>query len=122
MPRNRSGVQWTRDTLEPYYDDMILRENGFRITAKLRSIAKKAGDTAQAKAPWSDITGAARRGLNGDVYREGNNIILRLSHSVEYGKWLETIQDGKYAVIMPTLETMGSEFLKAAADGFTPRR
>lgn len=121
MPKN-NGIQWTKDTLDPYYADMMLREGGFRITPKLRAIAKGAGEIAQARAPWSDITGAARRGLNGDVYREGNNIILRLSHSVEYGKWLETIQGGKYAVIMPTLEAVGPVFLKAASDGFTPRR
>jgi hypothetical protein len=117
-----SGTQWTRDELGPYYDDMILRENGFRITQKLQNLAKRAADVAQAEAPWRDITGAARRGLNAELYREGNSVILRLSHSVEYGKWLETIQDGKYATIMPTLNAIGPELIKAAGDGFTPRR
>ena len=121
MP-GKSGIEWSKDELGPYYSDMMLREGGFRITPKLRSFAAEAGSKAQTNAPWRDITGAARRGLHGEVYREGNNIILRLSHSEEYGKWLETIQNGKYATIMPTLEAIGPDLLKAAADGFTPRR
>lgn len=116
-----SGVRWTRDTLEPYYDDMIVRENGFRITSRLKQLADRAASTAQSDAPWNDITGAARRGLTASLYKENNNIILRLSHSVAYGEFLETIQGGKYAVIMPTLEKIGPALLAAAADGFTPR-
>lgn len=118
---SKSGVVWGKDDLGPYYADMELRQGGFRITPKLRALAARGVEHAQSNAPWRDITGAARRGLNAEIYKEGTNIILRLSHSVEYGKWLETILDGQYATIMPTLEAIGPELLKAAADGFTPR-
>ena len=69
---------------------------------------------AQANAPWADITGQARSGLMASVYDEGGEIVLELSHGVEYGYWLEVIQDGRFAVIMPTLEVLGPEILRRA--------
>lgn len=59
---------------------------------------------AQATAPWSDRTGDARSGLDVSVETAGNEVILTLFHTVEYGQWLETIQNGEFAIIMPTLE------------------
>jgi hypothetical protein len=69
---------------------------------------------AQSNAPWSDITGDARQGLTASVYEDGGEIVLELAHSVEYGIWLELIQDGNFAIIMPTLETLGPEVIEAA--------
>jgi hypothetical protein len=31
-------------------------------------------------------------------------VTLFLYHTVEYGLWLETIQNGRFATLMPTLE------------------
>jgi len=66
---------------------------------------------AQANAPWSDITGNARSGLEATVSREGMDIVIDLHHSVDYGIWLETIQDGEYAIILPTIEALGPQVL-----------
>jgi hypothetical protein len=60
---------------------------------------------AQDNAPWADRTGDARAGLDVEVYEEAGEVYLDLFHTVEYGQWLETIQDGAFATIMPTLET-----------------
>ncbi len=117
-----SRVEWTSDELGPYYQDMIMREGGIRITEKLRKLAAAAAEHAQAEAPWNDITGNARRGLHSDIIKEDGNIILRLAHTEDYGKWLELIQGGKYAIIMPTLESIGPQILAAAMDGFRPAR
>lgn len=59
---------------------------------------------AKANAPWVDRTGDAREGLSVDVYTEGGDVILDLYHTVDYGLWLEVIQNGNFAIIMPTLE------------------
>lgn len=69
---------------------------------------------AQSNAPWADRTGQARAGLIASVYNEGGEIVLELAHSVEYGQWLELIQDGRFAIIMPTLEALGPEILRDA--------
>ena len=59
---------------------------------------------AMTNAPWEDRTGEARAGLGVEVYEEDGEIYLDLYHTVEYGLWLETIQNGRFATIMPTLE------------------
>lgn len=69
---------------------------------------------AQANAPWSDITGRARQGLTADITVEGGEVVLTLAHSMDYGLWLEVIQQGRFAIIMPTLEALGPEILRRA--------
>ena len=59
---------------------------------------------ARQNAPWSDRTGEARAGLVASSEVDGTDIIINLAHSVDYGIWLETIQSGRFAIIMPTLE------------------
>lgn len=71
-------------------------------------------DYAQENAPWNDRTGEARSGLDTHVEQSGGEIILELFHTAEHGQWLETIQSGRFAIIMPTLETFASEAFHAA--------
>lgn len=71
---------------------------------------------AQSNAPWEDRTGDARRGLTADAKELGGIVVLTLSHSVDYGKWLETIQNGRFAIIQDTLDKyQGRVFGDAAA-------
>ena len=69
---------------------------------------------AKATAPWEDRTGDAREGLNADVYETTEGVVLDLFHTVDYGLWLETIQSGRFAVIMPTLEVYASRLFARA--------
>jgi uncharacterized alkaline shock family protein YloU len=55
----------------------------------------------------------ARDGLDVDVYEEGQTVNIALYHTVDYGLWLEVIQGGRYAVIMPTLEAMAPLVFKS---------
>lgn len=72
---------------------------------------------AQENAPWEDRTGAAREGLIAQAGAEADGTIyLTLAHTVEYGRWLELIRNGQYAIIMPTLESYGSRVMAQAAD------
>jgi hypothetical protein len=76
---------------------------------------------AQDNAPWGDRTGAARAGL-GVVVEElegGGAVGLSLYHSVDYGYWLEVIQSGRFAVIMPTLEMFAPQVFEAAGGKVT---
>lgn len=92
------------DTLTP----QILRLNADHLRSDVESeLEKQAGDVeayAQSNAPWADRTGEARNGLTASVESQGEDVFLSLSHSVDYGQWLETIQSGRFAIIMPTLE------------------
>lgn len=67
-------------------------------------VARQTLEYAKANAPWQDRTGDARRGLNVSVDGDGDSIFLQLFHTVDYGLWLEVIQNGKFAIIMPTLQ------------------
>jgi hypothetical protein len=93
--------------------------------------AAEAEQMAKADAPWEDRTGTARRLLKGVVIDgktdtvldiEGddgkggfknvgtvtvaaeNSIGFALAHRVEYGAYLETANDGRYAVLRPTVD------------------
>lgn len=59
---------------------------------------------AKEQASWEDRTGDAREGLDVDVAWEGETIVWQMFHTVDYGLYLETRWNGRYAVIMPTLE------------------
>lgn len=59
---------------------------------------------AKANAPWADRTGDAREGLDVDVSWEGHTLVWEMFHTVDYGLYLETRWNARYAIIMPTLE------------------
>lgn len=54
------------------------------------------------KAPWTDRTGNARGGLFGTAGLRGQEVTIRLGHTVDYGKYLELAHDGRYAILEPT--------------------
>lgn len=60
--------------------------------------------SAKTNAPWTDRTTNARNGLRFVHVARGKfkHWILG-THSVEYGIYLETSNDAKYAIIMPTI-------------------
>jgi hypothetical protein len=68
-------------------------------------------DYAQAHAPWSDRTGAARAGLDVNVEQTSKLIGVTLFHTVDYGFFLEVRWGGRYAIILPTVETMGPQLM-----------
>lgn len=69
---------------------------------------------ARTNAPWTDITGDARAGLGVEVGSDSGNVWLQLFHTVDYGLWLEVIQSGKWAIIMPTLEGFGKDLIESS--------
>lgn len=55
-------------------------------------------------APWADRTGQARSTLSATVENDAGIVSIILAHGVEWGKWLELIQNGRFAIVGPTLE------------------
>jgi hypothetical protein len=104
------------DTIGPHLDVLML---GLAKHTKdaLEQGAEEVEAYAKDNAPWSDITGEARNGLTADVGEESGDITITLYHTAEHGRWLELIQDGAFAIIMPTLEALGPEILRRASLG-----
>lgn len=75
-----------------------------RVENEVLDTAIEALEYAKANAPWDDRTGDAREGLDVDVYWQGHEVVWDMFHTVDYGVYLETRWNGKYAIIMPTLE------------------
>lgn len=102
-----SGIS-IRDTLTP---GAAIASAAFlhHMEEEVLQVAVEALEFAKGQAPWTDRTGAAREGLDTSVQWEGAEIVWELYHQVEYGIWLETILNGKYSVIMPTLELFAPE-------------
>jgi len=98
-----------------------------RLLVRLRDTvcakyAVEAEQIAKANAPWKDQTGDARKLLKGVVIDDGKALGVALVHRVEYGKHLETANDGKYAILKPTIEGLRAKFFEAARKAFGDRR
>jgi hypothetical protein len=63
-------------------------------------------------APWTDRTGAARSGLAAQASSDGDSHALTLYHQVPYGIFLELKNSGEYAIIMPTIESLGPRIME----------
>lgn len=76
--------------------------------------ARAVENYARTRAPWEDRTGDARRGLTAEAYSADGQVVMTLAHTVEYGIWLETIQNGRFAIILPTLNRMAPQVMGQA--------
>ena len=113
-------------TVDFKLDDLELRKNIAEFGPTVNKyitlttdFAKGNGvDEMKLKAPWTDDTGAARAGLNGDVTHEGSGPIgftehtITFAHGVDYGIWLEVANSGKYQIIMPTVLAVGKAVME----------
>lgn len=108
-----TGVMWTvppsvlQKAIEQYGDKVI------RAIEQLAAyIAAKAQNDARLNARWHDRTGNARTGLVGLTETLANGIVvIYLTHSMTYGVYLELCNSGKYAILMPTLESLYPELM-----------
>lgn len=110
----RARITWQRD---PAYLGRALSQFGERVnthalTQHLERQAPRIQEQMQADAPWKDRTGAARRALRATVETSGREVELALSHGVEYGKFLELSNGGRYAIIGPTVIRLGPEIMR----------
>lgn len=83
-----------------------------------QEFASELVDYARTNAPWTDRTGLAREGLVAEVTNANGSLEIDLMHTEEYGIWLEIRWGAKYAIIIPTIETMGPKLYDKMNDMF----
>lgn len=87
-----------------------------RIMAALRALghnyAAQMEGYAKPNASWKDDTTHARQGLFGDVREYGDALKIRISHTEEYGVYLELCNSGKYAILEPTVKKFAPDFFQ----------
>ncbi|OOO66770.1 hypothetical protein BS638_06495 [Clostridium tepidum] len=85
-------------------------------TEKLDKYAEKSGMKMEAyakqNAPWENQTGQARRTLKGGKEWEGDKVNIYISGNMEYSPYLEYKNDGKYAILEPTVNKLSKEILE----------
>jgi len=102
----------------PGADEVIrnLENWAYRRRAAVIALAKdwagKLEGRAKQNAPWKDRTGNARNGLKGEVAVGANEVKIALAHSVDYGVFLELANDGKHAILKPTLDAAAPEIYR----------
>ena len=63
---------------------------------------------------WQDITGNARAGLHGGYFWENTEVLKTfIAHSADYGVYLELANDGKYAILQPTINKFKDTWFKS---------
>lgn len=67
----------------------------------------------KANAPWTDRTGNARRGLKAQATQSRKAFVttIKLSHSVYYGVYLEYAMGRRFAIIQPTIDVKGHDYV-----------
>lgn len=89
------------------------------IEEVLEEFAESMEEYARTHASWEDRSGDARDGLTAEVVDGGlfqNSIVLY--HTVDYGIWLEIRWNGRYAIILPTIEHYGPLVMAGLAASF----
>lgn len=79
--------------------------------------AKQMEGDAKENAKWVDRTGHARQRITGTVERYSKGYKIKLAHGVDYGLWLELIQEKKYAIIEPTIRLTGTFVVMPGFEG-----
>lgn len=104
--RGSPGVLWTG--LEIMANNINKRGNSLNASRRraVESLATQMEDWAKDNASWSDNTGDAREFLHVSVHHNESQDMstVSIAHGVGYGLWLELMQDGRFAIILPTIE------------------
>ncbi len=89
-----TGIKQVTDNLNKWAEDRVRG-----IIAFNQFTASKVASEARSQARWNNITGNARQGLTGEAYQMLPQLFIALFHKVDYGKYLELSNDGKFAII-----------------------
>lgn len=83
------------------------------IKALCEHYAVRMENYAKVNKRWRTRTGHAQQSLFGYLYEEGPEIIkIRSAHGVEYGKWLELCNQGKYAILEESVDANANQFFR----------
>lgn len=112
MPNGTKGIVWTKNEIVPRLNTFPEKLDA-AIGALMTHESADVQDYMRSNAPWTDRTSNARNGLFA-VYRkadDGKHTIIAY-HTVPYGIWLEIAHSGRYAIIVPTLETKAPDVFR----------
>lgn len=77
------------------------------------TVAKKMVVWARDNAIWENQTTNARQGLRGDAWWESSNqLVCSMSHTMEYGVWLELAHEKKYAILEKSINKYKDELIE----------
>lgn len=112
------GVTWdSRDLARKLFE--VPEKADRALTAIVHLYSPRVEAHAKTNAPWTDRTSNARNGLFArPVTDKGRRYAVVLAHTVNYGIWLEIRNAGRYAVINPTVNTMGPQVMRTASHLF----
>lgn len=97
-------TQWTGDAEVKRRMEQYGRDVHRAVVSLAERWAIDIESHAKEYAPWTDRTANARQSLYTLVHPESGKVTIYLSHGMPYGVWLELKNQGRYAIIMPTLE------------------
>lgn len=113
-----SRIEWDMGSLR-VRTEAIPKAIDTAIGAVFNKKATDVQDYARRNAPWTDRTSNARNGLFAKSGRTTTGHEIVLYHTVPYGIWLEVRFAGKNAIIMPTIQQMAPEVMKAVSNLFS---
>lgn len=112
MPRQNGRITWSDDKLRRSIAEFGPKVDGY-IHAVMAYQRSKLVGAMKTTAPWTDRTGNARNGLDGEVdWKPMVSHAIVLFHRVTYGIFLEVRWAGKYAVIVPTIRVGGPDTMR----------
>ena len=111
------SVEWFKMTWTNVDLLKTLADGGKKVNDSVMAVLEYKAPEVEAhmktNAPWQDQTGNARQGLRAEAYNQDDSKGIVLYGQVPYQIWLEVKNSGEYAVILPTIQVMGPEVMKA---------
>jgi hypothetical protein len=97
--------RWTRPPTQAWQARAYIVVLEASVDRLLWSFAPRIEGDAKINASWTDRTANARQTLASFVYKPGaNRRALVLKQHMSYGLWLELRWQGKYAIVLRTLQ------------------
>ncbi len=111
-----SGITFDSNSMSTFIADLQNTQSRLKqaLTILTDVASKKMANWAKENAKWVDRTSNARQGIKGDAYWISDTVITcALSHSVDYGIWLELANEKKYAILEEAIEQNKDELISA---------
>lgn len=109
--RGGSGIQWHGlEEIAANFNE-VGQEMEQARKETVEKLAQRMLAYATFNAPWTDRSLQARINLNVETIHDDNahTSVVILRHGVDYGIYLETMQGGRFAIIIPTVQKFAGE-------------
>ena len=80
------------------------------------TVSKKMETHAKTNYKWTPRSGAAHQRLNSRWKWHGSVVRVELSHGVDYGIYLEFLNERRYAIIKPTIDLISPKAIKGLSN------